>query len=1759
MTLQGTHLVMSGLSVLADNPPNLLQPPLKDGIHLRWEFPPERGFPWHGFYLFRRRHHRQDPARIKDELQGFSPGPQGTKTITTQLSQISSDVDLFLTDHYPPGAPDGKPELNLSGRSYLRIDLGAGSLASELSAHLFSVGSNETTIQVRLFFEHMSTWIENIVIPAGAEANFQWKFNGIKGIEFGSGPLLLVDLGIVRIGQGPNVGWMKTPDFPYPLNLPLTRPDYPATAGIAEDLKAARATARDRIDHGGYSDPDHFAPAPTAVYSQGSIDLSQGSSLARGNGTGWTTNMVGCLLQVTGEKTAYTITTVLAADRLVLSRKYNGTTTSGLGYEISQDPFGQLHDLLVHLTRDGNAANPLPMNDRWLPESIYEQGTIDATQNSEKIGGLGTTWDDMLEGAILEIETKIGPSVHHIVKVTSSTQLLIDPPYPGSSASGLHYRILPPLTPENLADSGLEAVRQKPLDLLLLGALHPAVAQMLGLYWVDQAVNQVDAYDYLIVAAHKDVTGGSSDPGQGFLDWLQSDPAGLDDPEIDAYIVYDQEIGTPTPLSKPDGLAVYALPTASYNAPGAAGLRWDLGEYERHTLLPGKPVLYHILRADLGGVEPAARPGASAYSLITADRPVLVLHSDPPGKELPRRNDWPPTRLHYLDQGRAEGWYSYQICGVDIFGRYSPNSDPAPWHEWSPAPDRPPWYWGRPTAPVVHPFAVALLDKMPPPPPIGVEAIALDPADPFLVKDDAYTAWWNNLTASTWYQNLSEEARKRLIGLRVRWLWTESEAVQAPDTSEFRVYFQPGPWNAVLGRITAVAPVANQVDRSTVTVQTGAPNTRGLDAYQGASLRLGADAFPILASSAGDPLVLTVTSGPVVTAGTAKVQDGSPTIIGTKGTNGTGWTKALVGLTFQVDGEQISYRILKLDEAAQEITLDAPYHGLSGNKSYTIAGKLPRAGQPCSVVIPKELAAEFADYQHPTAWAQRLAAVDFDDHVAPVLQPARDRNGVALCGKEAAVSGSVVTLIDPPPDADFANLDLADRVRTLCLTLANATNPAKLYRVLAVDPKGKTVALDGAPALTTSPSPWLLGYPARRYEIFLPDPSHAQPAGLPLAPSLAEPILYGSIGVSAADDKAHTPDHTKWQGTPWGDRPGNEGQVSAPATVFCVLRRSPDPPAISVFDSDKVFATRADYHSHSFYTVRWMPADHLKVHVFRALDETVYAADWLIRVSRTALDPNDARFVDLFLFPDIDIPAAKKQTIAAQLNGIASKTDYGSLSDNAKRVLARLPGNAGVGDWDGLVKRDWAIRKSRTALSESKPDDPDEDYFPPEWRPNPDTPAMLAKRSSIAAALSAISSQTGYAALGKDALRVLANLPGNERAFVQITVEPLDPDAPETANARSPDDPDEFTLDDLAHPGWSSKLRRFVDTLDGRSSNAYFYRVMAVDGAHNRSALSLSTPPVYCPGVTPPGKPQVLKALGGERQVKLHWEAGPGPTPDLYQVFRTIDRDLGRDIRLMGTPVVSLPAQPLTVTRAEIDVSAISGIVKVERVYAAAGFDPEKDLLTGQNTVQYLPAPVAVVRNRITGINSPSGAQVVLVYWDNMQTLQYTPSGAAPLVWVDGGLTGAMNYFYRVLALRVGETGVGPKMLSSEPSSLSAARAYDLVPPQPPTITLIEWVRVDEAGTVFPYSQPIPAGQTRFTAVRLRWSSPDPQLRCLVQSRTDSTGNFENASGWLSPGVYEWIPRNEYDYVTLEYRLKVVNSAGNANITFLPATIAPQP
>jgi hypothetical protein len=225
---------------------------------------------------------------------------------------------------------------------------------------------------------------------------------------------------------------------------------------------------------------------------------------------------------------------------------------------------------------------------------------------------------------------------------------------------------------------------------------------------------------------------------------------------------------------------------------------------------------------------------------------------------------------------------------------------------------------------------------------------------------------------------------------------------------------------------------------------------------------------------------------------------------------------------------------------------------------------------------------------------------------------------------------------------------------------------------------------------------------------------------------------------------------------------------------------------------------------------------------------------------------------------------------------------------------------------DALFKTDWVERRSRQPLSPSQTQ-----FFPsPAIEPRWDSP----KRQQVANELNRLDdfdqdvegAMAYYRELSNDALRVLAGLPGNERAFTQLTIQPLDPDDPSNADRRGPDSPDGY----VPNPN----LRAYEDSLDGRSTNRYFYRAAYADGAHNRSDLSLSSPPVYLPNVVPPHTPIITRVLGGDSQITLTWASNREPDLASYRLYRTYGERDACDLRLMTlvhTEIVS-PGDPAT-------------------------------------------------------------------------------------------------------------------------------------------------------------------------------------------------------------------------------------------------------
>src|SRR5215207_1254778 len=103
MTLQTHDLWMVTLGTQGDHPPNELQPPLPDGMHLRWAFDAAKGFPWYGYYLFRRPATREGPQRcLNRELKRQRPSLWPSPQLPLGFGELISDQPLVFTNDFPP-------------------------------------------------------------------------------------------------------------------------------------------------------------------------------------------------------------------------------------------------------------------------------------------------------------------------------------------------------------------------------------------------------------------------------------------------------------------------------------------------------------------------------------------------------------------------------------------------------------------------------------------------------------------------------------------------------------------------------------------------------------------------------------------------------------------------------------------------------------------------------------------------------------------------------------------------------------------------------------------------------------------------------------------------------------------------------------------------------------------------------------------------------------------------------------------------------------------------------------------------------------------------------------------------------------------------------------------------------------------------------------------------------------------------------------------------------------------------------------------------------------------------------------------------------------------------------------------------------------------------------------------------------------------------------------------------------------------------
>ena len=813
---EGASLGLLSLSIIGDIPPLTDQPTLPNGIHLRWAFDRNAGFPWYGFYLFRRPTPLGGGSTVclSSQLGSYAPGEQG-RTFILPLGRFSSVDPITLTNDFAP--------------STVEVDLTRGeSLPAFGVSFTLDPASPARLVVVTLGFV--------ADFPAGGgnsgggnngsgNSGSGNNGNGTDGLGIGMradstggcgcggdhADLIPVAERVVAVAPGlyravfgydnfaatPTTLQFGDDNRFFPEPLVRTQPtvfvggrqrnvfsvlfDGSALtwrlAGRTVTVSAADVVSGTGVPGSSGGDDGSVGnqfPPPNSGGTGGGGNVTPPVDIPSGDPTSPVDGLVVVALRF-GVPVYYSVVAGSAGQTVIVNLVADGIDE----IRFSKGP-ARLIDLCVTRTTDG-------LGDGWVPVPDFPQpmllpvrspsyplrsGTVNRSESEalalsrisyalpipgtntlDKSRWQGQTFADIHDELLAIVDG--GPSkgiTDHVETVTA----LPDPTDPTKS--------LP------------QSIDQSSLDLLLGATINPAAAQMLGLYFIDASVTRGQSYDYLLVADHHNAASGN-------LATVQTLIAAANYASLDGYLHSGVVFGVTPALAAPASAQCYALPVGSPppglagDVAGVAGLNWELG-LQNGKLSPTSPVLYNVWRAGLGhgDVPFQAVPGASHVRVNAA--PVAaalgelprfpVLPPAPDGTELeppPRAvTGWPAFPLLANDGPLPDGWYAYRISGIDLFGRYSGLSEPAQWLAID----------GQS---VLNAYAVLLEDRTPPPPPIHVQAWLLDPKDPFLLRDGPYQAW-----AAT---------KPNTQGLRVRWEWSGKQQRSAPDLREFRIYFNP--------------------------------------------------------------------------------------------------------------------------------------------------------------------------------------------------------------------------------------------------------------------------------------------------------------------------------------------------------------------------------------------------------------------------------------------------------------------------------------------------------------------------------------------------------------------------------------------------------------------------------------------------------------------------------------------------------------------------------------------------------------------------------------------------------------------------------------------------------------------------------------------------------------------------------------------------------------------------------------------------------
>src|SRR3954447_15705569 len=494
VSLQTDNLAMIALGVLGDQPVSPYQSVLLKGMHVRWGFASDRGFPPHGFHLFRR------PARpgsllcLSAVTGGLKPGSLGEQQHYSAIGRLSSATTLVLTDEFTPSA---QAELALDGRGYLRFDLPEGEPARRVDLR---IGFRAACLDAATLCSASGVGAAGAppTRPAPRVPVFRANPLASQGLTFtvkddGGKPVAQTRFDSVATTQGQLVGLACG----YGLTLVLPPPGNAVQLLVTHTLSTAKIEAfngaNQRVASTSTQGPAN-QPESIDLNGQGIVrieirTLRNTAFLHRicFPGKGPREGKAGLTVTAFSGGTPVQAVTVNGPPGQIVSTTVRGDAITAV--EVGPGPAALVDLCYVPVAQEATQGwealrgFPYPMGlpvtqadypcSVAAPASLAAQRVHYAYPPEWGAGSFGQLHQQLVE------LVRGGPSAAPMAdRVFAAPTLVPNPPDPHPPKLSTFYL----------------------LDMVLLGALHPALAQLVGVYWVDQTAAPNTAYDYLVVA-----------------------------------------------------------------------------------------------------------------------------------------------------------------------------------------------------------------------------------------------------------------------------------------------------------------------------------------------------------------------------------------------------------------------------------------------------------------------------------------------------------------------------------------------------------------------------------------------------------------------------------------------------------------------------------------------------------------------------------------------------------------------------------------------------------------------------------------------------------------------------------------------------------------------------------------------------------------------------------------------------------------------------------------------------------------------------------------------------------------------------------------------------------------------------------------------------------------------------------------------------------------------------------------------------------